>query len=107
MLAAGHLFTLPAPEGSAAPGLIALVPEQHYPDAVWLAYLDAGALDPARLAGLAGAARQIAAARGWAELHAMLPRVQAIEAGLQAAGWTPRTDEGTMLVFEKGLSPPG
>jgi hypothetical protein len=37
----------------------------------------------------------------------MLPRVPAIEAGLQAAGWTPRADEGTMLVFEKGLSPPG
>ena len=104
--AAGNLFTLPAVDGSPAPGLIALIPEQHYPDAVWLAYLDDGALDLTRLAQLAAAARQVAVARGWTALHAMLPHVPAIAAGLQAAEWTPRSDEGTMLVFEKPLAPP-
>jgi GNAT superfamily N-acetyltransferase len=105
LLAAGRLFTLPAPTGSAIPGLIALIPEQHYPDAVWLAYLDDGALDAGRLAALAAATRAVSSARGWAEFHAMLPRVPAIEAGLQAAGWKPRSDEGTLLVFEKKLTP--
>jgi GNAT superfamily N-acetyltransferase len=106
LLAAGNLLMLPAPDGARPSGLIALIPERHYPDAVWLAYLDDGALDAARLAELAAAARQVVAARGYAELHAMLPRVPAIETGLQAAGWTARTDDGTMLVFEKTLAPP-
>ena len=105
LLAAGNLLTLPTPDGNPAPGFIALIPERHNPDAVWLAYFDDGALDAPRLAQLAGAARQVAAARGWAELHGMLPHVPAIAAGLQAAGWTPRSDEGTLLVFEKALAP--
>ena len=102
LLAAGNLFTLPAPDGSTAPGVIALIPEQHYAEAVWLAYLD-GALDAARLAELAGAARQVAAARGYTELHAMLPGVPAIAAGLRTAGWTAGATEGTLFVFEKTL----
>jgi GNAT superfamily N-acetyltransferase len=105
LLATGNLLTLPAPDGSPAPGFIALIPERHYPDAVWLAYFDDGTLDASRLAELAASARQVAVARGWAELHAMLPHVPAIEAGLHAAGWTPRSDEGTLLVFEKALTP--
>ena len=106
LLVAGNLFTLPAAGTSTAPGFIALIPERHYPDAAWLAYLDDGTMDAARLAELAGTARRVAVTRGYAELHAMLPHVPAIEAGLQAAGWTPRSDEGTMLVFEKPLISP-
>jgi uncharacterized protein YgfB (UPF0149 family) len=69
-----------------------------------LAYLDDGALDATRLAELAQAARQVTAARGYTELHAMLPGLPAIAAGLHTAGWIAQASEGTLVVFEKTLA---
>lgn len=95
LVAAGDVLT--TPEGD----LIVLVPPPADGEAAWLAAL-AAPLDPSRLAPLLRAARQVAAACGYGELQAMLPRMPALEAALQAAGW--QGDAGAaMVLFEKRL----